>query len=107
MSSLNKGTSPLEEEEEKIEDGPVSDSLNTINEAVVPSSPPSSPSGKRITWPVKTKKTPSPTMQQRRLSTVSKMYDIDGKYLIYYDAMLDISYALFYSSSSYHIPPSH
>ena len=73
MSSPNKGTSPLEEEEEKIEDGPASDSLNTVDEAV-PSSP-SSSTGKRVTWPNIAKKTPSP---QRRLSAVSKMYDIDG-----------------------------
>ena len=73
MSSPNKGTSPLEEEEEKLEDEPVSDSINTVDEAV-PSSP-SSSTGKRVTWPNIAKKTPSP---QRRLSAVSKMYDIDG-----------------------------
>ena len=72
MSSPNKGTSPLGEEEEKLEDEPVSNSLNTVDEAV-PSSP--SSTGKRVTWPNIAKKTPSP---QRRLSAVSKMYDIDG-----------------------------
>ena len=99
MSSPNKGTSPLEEEEEKIEDGPESTSLNTVDEAV-PSSP-SSSTGKRVTWPNIAKKTPSP---QRRLSAVSKMYDIDGMYLVLMICVtLDISYALLILTSSQHI----